>query len=256
VQESSAFPDHFSARAESYAKFRPGYPPALFDYLASLPASRGRAWDCATGNGQAASGLARHFDEVIATDASAAQIANAEPCERVVYGVAPAEASGIEAETVDLVTVAQAIHWLDVTRFWSEVRRVAARGAVLAFWTYNLPRCEEGVDRVLRRFYSEVVGPYWPPERRWIEEDYRTIDVPFEAVSAPAFEIVDRWDLARLFGYLSTWSAVRNYLQRTGGDPIAVIRTDLCRAWGDPARTRRLAWPLVVRASRVRPEGS
>src|SRR5438132_5354114 len=97
------FKDHFSGLAAEYAKFRPHYPDELFEYLALISPRRELAWDCATGNGQAAVGLARHFDRVTATDASAQQIESAEPDERISYRVAPAEASAIDSASVDLI---------------------------------------------------------------------------------------------------------------------------------------------------------
>jgi SAM-dependent methyltransferase len=246
----TAFKDHFSGHAAAYAAFRPRYPETLFDFVAGLPAGRRLAWDCATGNGQAALGLAAHFQRVIATDASAAQIAEAEPHPRIEYRVAPAEGSGLPDGSVDLVTVAQALHWFDFDRFYAEVRRVLAPGGILAVWSYNLVRIEPALDRLLDHFSTAVVGSYWPPERRWVDEDYRTIPFPFVELPTRLFALEETWDLPRLLAYLRTWSSVTRCRQATGGDPVAEVAPRLAAAWGDPTAARTVRWPLALRAGR------
>jgi ubiquinone/menaquinone biosynthesis C-methylase UbiE len=179
-----SFKDHFSAQAADYAKFRPGYPRELFNYLASIAPGRQLAWECGTGNGQAAVALASVFDRVIATDASEKQITNAEPHERVEYRVAPAEDSGIESETLDLIMVAQALHWFDLERFYAEARRVLKVNGVLAASAYNLLHIEPTVDEIVNRYYYEVVGPFWPPERKLIEQ-FANLPFPFHKIDPP-----------------------------------------------------------------------
>jgi SAM-dependent methyltransferase len=251
VAPSLTFPDHFSASSSDYARYRPDYPDSLFAYLADLAAQRRRAWDCATGSGQAALGLSRHFEEVIATDASERQIANARPRRRVRYRVAAAEDSGLDAESIDLVTVAQAVHWFDLGRFWREVRRVLVPGGgVVAVWCYDLVSVDAEVDRVVDRLYRVVVGPYWPPERALVEAGYGTIEFPFAEQTPPAFRMEKRWALDDFAGYLRTWSAAKRYREAVGGDPIDVVRADLLRAWGVPGRVRRIFWTLALRVGR------
>jgi SAM-dependent methyltransferase len=244
--------DHFSGVAGAYARFRPTYPAALFSWLAALAPSCSFAWDCATGNGQAAVGLADHFAEVVATDHSAAQIAQARVHPRVEYRVAPAEASGLPSGSADLVTVAQALHWLDLDRFYAEARRVAAPGAVVAAWCYNLLEVDPRVNAVIGRFYGQVVGPFWPPERRLLEAGYRTLAFPFAAVEPPAFAMASAWTLADLLGYLSTWSATQRYAAARRADPVDLVRADLAAAWGDADARRTVRWPLHLRVGRVR----
>ncbi len=246
-----SFKDHFSSHAGAYARHRPRYPAELFAYLAAIAPGRGLAWDCATGNGQAALGLADHFERVVATDASARQIAEAEAHPRITYATAPAERSGIEGGTVELTTVAQALHWFDFDAFYAEVRRVSAPGARLAAWVYDLLRVTPALDAVLRRYHEEIVGPYWPPERKWVDERYETIPFPFEELSTPAFAIRADWTLAELVGYLDTWSAGRRYKKERGEDPLAIIRPELEAAWGEPEAVHSIRWPLVLRVGKV-----
>jgi ubiquinone/menaquinone biosynthesis C-methylase UbiE len=247
----TVFKDHFSGHAEEYARYRPGYPPSLFGRLASLVEPRRLAWDCGTGSGQVAGALAPHFKRVIATDASASQIANAMLHPGVEYRVAPAEASGLAPASVDLVTVAQALHWFDLEAFWAEVRRVVRAGGVVAAWCYDELSVDRWVDPALRRLYHEIVSAHWPPERALVETGYATLSFPFEELAPIAVSMEARWDLARLAGYLHTWSAVRRYQTREGRDPVEMIMPDLSAAWGDPATTRKVQWPVRMRLGRV-----
>jgi SAM-dependent methyltransferase len=243
----SGFKDHFSAASERYAAFRPDYPPTLFAWLAGRCAQRDTAWDCATGSGQAALALAPHFRRVVATDASAEQIRHAAPHPAIDYRVAPAEASGLPDRSVDLVTVAQAAHWFDLPRFYAEVARVLRPGGVLALWGYGRMALPGELDAPFLRFYAETVGPYWPPERKLIDDAYRGLDFPFAEIAAPAFAIKVAWTLPRLMDYLSTWSAVKRYQAAQGHDPLPALRAELEPLWGDAATARHLAWPLFLR---------
>jgi SAM-dependent methyltransferase len=249
VKRRLAFKDHFSKQAAGYAKFRPRYPQKLFDYLGSIAPSRQLAWDCATGNGQAAVGLASVFDYVIATDASEKQIVNAQPHEIVDYRLALAENSGIGSETIDLIMVAQALHWFDLDRFYAEVRRVLKPDGVLAASAYNLLHIEKAIDEVVNQYYHEVVGPFWPPERRLVEQ-FANLFFPFHEIDAPKFEITAHWNLDYLLGYLQTWSSTQRFIAAKGGDPLEQIIDDLRTTWGKPGQTRRVTWPLIVRIGR------
>ena len=240
------FKDHFSKQATDYAIFRPGYPQELFTYLGSVAPSRQLAWDCGTGNGQAAAGLASVFDRVIATDASEKQIANAQPHERVEYRVAPAENSGIESGTIDLIMIAQALHWFDLDRFYAEARRVLKPGGTLAASAYNLLHIEPAINQVVNRYYSEVVGPFWPPERKLVE-NFIDLPFPFHEIDPPKFEMTAHWNLEHLVGYLETWSSTQRFIAATGVDPLEQIGDELRTVWGDPQRTRKVRWPLTLR---------
>lgn len=250
MAEPPVFKDHFSSVAQDYARFRPGYPAALFSTLAGIAPGRGLAWDCATGNGQAALHLAGHFSRVIATDLSQEQLERAIPAPRVEYRRAGAEASGLDPSSVDLITVAQAVHWFDFDRFYAEARRVLADRGVIAVWTYHRALADPEIQAATERF-RERVGGDWPPERRWVEEQYRTLPFPFAEIAIEPLVHEEAWDLERLLGYLSTWSAVIQYRRRTGRDAVAEVRPELEAAWGEPAQTRRLRWPIHLRVGRA-----
>jgi SAM-dependent methyltransferase len=240
------FKDHFSAHSTDYARYRPHYPRALFSYLASISPARDFAWDCATGNGQAALGLAEFFQKVVATDASEAQLSQATEHQVVEYRRATAEDSGLGDKTVDIVTVAQALHWLDPERFFVEVERVLKPGGVLAAWCYNLIKVSPEIDPELERFYSETVGPFWPPERVLVETGFRTIEFPFNEVEAPTFELTANWSLSETLGYMRTWSATQRFIAEHGHDPVEDLREVLLPAWGGIAEKRRIIWPLSL----------
>jgi SAM-dependent methyltransferase len=246
--------DHFSGHADRYVAFRPNYPDALFAYLASLCPVRDLAWDCATGNGQAAVALAPYFRGVLATDASQKQIDQARLHEKVRYLVAPAEGVPLENASVDLATVAQALHWLDLPGFYAEVRRVVRPGGILAVWCYQLHTITPKIDAVVTRLYADILGSYWPPERRLVEEGYKTLPFPFDELTPPGFQMTHSWDLEHLLGYLDSWSSTQRYRTQHGEDPRALIKADLEAAWGDPNRARIVTWPLHLRAGRVRPD--
>lgn len=212
--------DLFSSQADVYAAFRPTYPPPLYQFIFDQVTNFGRAWDCATGNGQVATYLARHFREVIATDLSQAQLDQAAVLPNIHYCCEPAEEASISDRSIDLITVAQAIHWIDFNRFYSEVVRVSRPGALVAVWCYNLPSISKEADELLDDFYHHTTGPYWNPARRLVDERYKTIPFPFEEFPTPSFENVVTWNLNQLAGYLSSWSATQAYIRATGRDPV------------------------------------
>lgn len=247
----TGFADHFSGHAQAYRRYRPSYPAPLFAWLAKTTPGTGLAWDCATGSGQAALALARHFDKVIASDASAAQIDKAMQSPTVEYRVAHAEDSGLETDSVDLVAIAQSLHWFDNEPFYEEVRRVLRPGGLVAAWSYGLMDAGPQVNGVIRHLYTDILGPLWPPERRHVDAGYKTLTFPFEPVEPPAFEMSAYWGLAHLTGYLETWSAVIKYKAAEGRDPVLLVQDDLADAWGDPGRARLIRWPLYLLAGRV-----
>ena len=243
--------DHFSGVSSGYAEFRPRYPRALYEFIASIAPNHDRAWDCGAGSGQASVDLAESFGHVVASDLSAAQLTHAPTHAKVSWVVATAEAAPIGGKSVDAVTVAQALHWFDHPRFYEEVRRVGVPGAVLVAWTY-LPSQMEGKAGVIHdRLMFETVRGYWPPERWHVDTGYRGIPFPFERLEAPTLRLDERWPLAQLTGYMRTWSATARYRRQHGIDPVVEAERELAAIWGDPEERRPIRWPLVVLAGRI-----
>jgi SAM-dependent methyltransferase len=241
------FKDHFSALAAGYGRFRPDYSSDLFDYLSSLTPEHKLAWDCATGTGQAALCLADRFDMVIATDASPQQIGQASKHPGVEYRVAAAESSGLEDGSVDLITVAQALHWFDIQQFMQEAKRVLNSRGVIAVWTYNLFRVTPEIDTVIDNLYWNILDGYWAPERKMVESGYADLDMPFQEVALPRFDMSANWSLPQLLGYLETWSAIGKYREIEELDPLVETAANLQQVWGDVAAEKEISWPLSVR---------
>lgn len=246
-----SFKDHFSDASAQYAEFRPNYPDDLFAWLANQCQKTDTAWDCATGSGQAAIGLAPYFRQVFASDASAEQIAHARAPSNVLFSVAPAEASGLKDCSVDLLTVAQASHWFDLPAFYAEARRILKPGGLIALFGYGRVTLPGAMDVRFQRFYTDEIGGFWPPERKLIDDKYQSLPFPFEESTAPPFFIEVTWDLPRLMAYLSTWSAVKRARQQTDSNPLPILERALSPLWGSPQTAKRLKWPLFFRIGRV-----
>ncbi|MFL7868626.1 MAG: class I SAM-dependent methyltransferase [Anaerolineales bacterium] len=247
------FRDYFSQQAREYAQHRPRYPEAMFDYLASLAPSNELVWDCGTGNGQAALALANRFQRVIATDASAEQIASAFPHERIEYRIEPSEYTTIPSGTVDLITVGTAVHWFDFEPFYAEVRRVGKANSILAVWTYHLPVIEPEIDRWLEHFYRVTLADYWPERIHYLDLRYRTLHFPFAEIEPPAFEMEANWELNSLIGFLGSWSAVRKLIKDNGKKAFVDQIKELERLWGKKSSQREIRWPLHFRIGKVSP---
>jgi len=244
---------HFAGYAGEYRRFRPGYPDVLFERLVELAPRPGRVWECGAGSGQATGGLATRFGEVIATDVARRQLERAPETPRVRRVVCAAERAPLRGASVDLVVVAQALHWFDAEAFAAEVRRVGRPDAILAVWAYGLPTVCVAIDRVLMRLHDDVLDACWRPERRHVVSSYETLPVPLPALVVESYALEKRWTLERFLGYVGTWSAVREYAERHGGaDAVAIVRDDLAGAWpGGAEAEARVRWPLTLRAYTV-----
>jgi SAM-dependent methyltransferase len=243
--------DHFTPVAAQYATFRPSYPDELFDWLAGIAPQCGMAWDCGAGNGQATVALAARFKNVLATDISAAQLAAAPVLPNIEYRESAAEASGLPDGSVDLVTVAQAMHWFDLPKFHTEVRRVLKPRGVLAVWGYNrllIPHPE--LQKIVDRFYEEKIGACWPPERVHVETAYRDLPFPFPRLDAPQFSLHKDWSRLQLLGYLRSWSAVGRFKAVNGYDPVDALAEEIAAFWPEE-ECYRVEWPLFMLAGRV-----
>lgn len=244
--------DLFSKQAAEYAKWRPGYPKEFIEYIISFVPHRNTAWDCATGNGQAAIFLAEYMDKVFATDLSTEQLKYAKQHPKITYSQSPAEHTPFEDNTFDLVTVAQAYHWLDHKAFCAEATRVGKRGAVVAIWGYGLCNAVDPIiTELVRRFYEDTTGPYWDAARKYIEEEYKTVYFGFDEIPAnQQFSIKMQWTLRDLEGYLNSWSAVQKYIKVNGHNPVESFVDEVSNHW--PAKeTVQFEFPLFYRLGRV-----
>ncbi|NHM07006.1 class I SAM-dependent methyltransferase [Flavobacterium sp. CYK-4] len=241
--------DNFSTASDQYAKFRPGYPEALFAYLKSQLPSCQTAWDCGTGNGQVAVKLSEFIHKVYATDISAAQIEQAERLPNIEYSVQAAEQTNFPDVFFDLIVVAQAIHWFDFEKFYREVNRTAKDNALMLVIGYGLLKITPEIDALILNFYRNIIGPYWDAERRYIDERYQTIPFPFEAIQATDFNNTYHWNFDHLMGYLNTWSAVKHYQKANGHNPVDLVAEKLKTAYGTQAR--KVNFPLLLRMGKV-----
>jgi SAM-dependent methyltransferase len=241
----------FSPIAKEYARFRPRYPDDLYHYLASVAPGRTLAWDCATGSGQAAQDLVAHFDRVIATDISDALLGQASRHERITFRNANALTSGLPDRSVDLVTVANAMHWFHGEAFEREVRRVLKPNGIIAAWSFAYAAISPAIDRLTRKVHDEIVDPFWIEPNRIVEHGYRDLHFPFDPIETPSIRMVSHMDLAALEGYMGTWSASTKYLAHHGVDPVSLVHDELLEAWGEPTTVRDVTWQLNLRVGRV-----
>lgn len=241
--------DNFSRRADLYAKYRPGYPAELFDFILSQVKERNAAWDCATGNGQSAKMLSRSFKKVFATDISQNQLDNAVQAENIIYSVQPAEATTFPENSFDLVTVSQAIHWLRFDEFYKEVKRVGRPGSWISVWMYGLFRISPGIDMLIDEHHFDRLAGYWDHERKYVDEHYATIPFPFEEIVCPGFSMSYEWTLAELEGYLLTWSALQKFISVNHFNPVDELVNRIEPLWS--GRTMRIIFPLYMRMGRI-----
>lgn len=242
--------DRFSNHAKQYAIFRPTYPKELYDCIFSHVKKFDVAWDCGTGNGQVARDLSTRFKVVEATDISEQQLANAYKAENIFYTKADEKTNFPDAH-FDLITVAQAIHWFNISEFFKEVKRVAKKDAIIAVWGYSLPTLNPEVDKRLQEFYSKVVGPYWDKERRLIDAQYKTILFPYSEIRTPEFSLSLEWNLQEFQGYLSTWSSVQKYIQANQINPVESFMKEILPLW--KSDRQNINFPLFLRLGKISP---
>lgn len=246
---SLSMKDNFSKQAALYAQFRPTYPQELYDFLLPIVPDLGVAWDCGTGNGQVAAELAGYFEKVYATDISIKQLNNAIQKANIIYSVTPAEQASFPNKTFDLITVAQAIHWFDFEKFYSEVKRTLKPDGIIAVIGYGLIKTEPGLSKVINYLYRDVLGNYWDKERKYIDENYQTIPFPFNELPTPELSVSYKWSLEQLVGYLNTWSAVQHYITQNGKDPVGLIIDDLSNVCGPTSID--VNFPTLLRVGKI-----
>jgi ubiquinone/menaquinone biosynthesis C-methylase UbiE len=242
--------DLFSGHSQIYAAFRPTYPEELYECIFSHVDQKSIAWDCATGNGQAAQRLAKDFEKVFATDISQKQIDQAFRAENIVYSVSKAEETNFTDNQFDLITVGQAIHWIDTSRFYSEVIRTSKQNATLAIWGYSLLSITPEIDSILLEFYTNVVGKYWDEARKLVDNKYRDIPFPFEQIKTPEFQLKVSWTLDHLAGYLTSWSATQRYIQSHSTDPVPQVIKKISSVW-EEGEHKQAIFPLFLKLGKV-----
>ncbi len=236
--------NYFSGIAQQYHHNRPEYPAEIFQYLSMLCDDRQSAWDVATGTGQAATHLVQQFNQVIATDNSQEQIAHAKKLGNIDYRHENAESSSLADSSVDLITVAQALHWLDFDAFMAEAKRVLKPGGVFAAWCYSLVHINPEVDKTIDHLYSEILKSYWSKRHQWLDQAYDNFDFPYPLINSPDIKMESTWTYQQFVAYLRTWSAVQKYLQQEAIDPIQQILQPLEFAWCDTGHMKKCQWPL------------
>ena len=243
--------DLFSKQSDLYARYRHGYPKELYDHILSLVKDKNIAWDCATGNGQAAVALADHFKKVIATDISPAQIEKAKPRDNIEYLVCPAESTPFDENTFDLVTVAQAYHWIKWDEFKDEVTRVCKPGAIIAVWVYYAHTTgDKKVDDAVHDFYEDVTRSYWDYERKFVDEMYSTVEFDYELLPPKIFETILEWRREDLVGYISSWSAIQKYIKVNGHSPVPLIEKAINELWPE-GEIKKVTFPIYLKSGRV-----
>ncbi len=241
----------FSQNSDQYARNRPRYPEELFAYLSDICAEHERAWDCATGNGQAAVSLAKYFAQVEATDVSAEQIQQHIRHPKVTYSLSPAEYTSFPNQSFDLITVATALHWFNQPKFFHEVDRVLKPNGVLAIWAYDFFTIEPEIDELITREFFKPIDPYWAEGNRQMFRGYRDVVFPFDEVqNPPSFSMKMEWNLNQLTAFLQTWSAVKRFAAEHGIDPVVKLESALMSLWGESENVRVVKMPLFFRASR------
>ncbi len=242
--------DNFSKQAGLYSKYRPAYPQELIDHILSLVPEKNIAWDCGTGNGQTAFALSKYFNQVFATDISSKQLSMATQANNIIYKNEPAEKTSLANNSINLITVSQALHWFKFDEFYAEVKRVSAQGALVAVWTYSLLQVSPAIDALISNYHFNTLGPYWDEERKYVDDAYQTIPFPFSQVECPAFRIEVNWTAEDLKGYFHTWSALQKYLDINPVNPVDALMEEILPLWGnDPVR--KIFFPIHLKMGKV-----
>ena len=240
--------DNFSSRSEDYSRYRPKYPEETYNFIRSKLKGFQKAWDCGTGNGQVASKIAEFFSEVNATDISTTQIKNAVKKSNIEYSVQRAEATNFENHEFDLIITAQAVHWFNFDEFYAEVKRCLKPDGIFVIMGYGLFSANPETDKIIEHFYHNIIGPYWDSERKYLEENYKTIPFPFNEIGAPELKQTYNWEIQELLGYLRTWSAVKHFEKDKQQDPVLLIEEDLKKAFG---KKNNVSFPILFRMGKI-----
>lgn len=242
--------DLFSDQSKLYASFRPTYPDELYAFVMSHVQGNDAAWDCATGNGQVARVLARNFKSIQATDISAKQLQYAHREPNINYTLQPAEHTSFPSGTFDLITVAQGLHWFKLDEFYAEVKRTGKQGGLVAVWGYANVITRSDIHEIVLNFYHNVVGEFWEPARKHVEDHYRTLSFPFREIETPEFTIRQDWNLKHLLGYIESWSATQTYIKKKNNNPMEKLAAQLEKVC-EPEETIQVRFPVFLRLGSI-----
>jgi ubiquinone/menaquinone biosynthesis C-methylase UbiE len=242
--------DNFSTLSDIYVKYRPTYPQELFDFILNYVKNKQAAWDCGTGNGQAAKELARYFEKVFATDISQKQIDKAYQASNIFYSVQPAEQTNFPDDTFDLITISQALHWFQFDKFYAEVKRVAKPGAWIAAWTYTLPGISPAIDELINHHHYNRLGKYWDNERKYVDDNYTTLSFPFSEIQTPVFTIQLEWTLKELEGYLNSWSGLQKFIAANQFNPVDELIKQIQPYW--EKEKMKIVFPVYLRMGQIK----
>ncbi len=238
-----------------YSMYRPVYPETLIEYITELCVTKDKAWDCCTGTGIVANMLSARFNKIIATDISSSQIAHAILKNNIEYKVENIYDANIPKNSVDLIAVAQAFHWLDQLKFYNKVREVMKPCGTLAIWCHS-PYPDEIAD-VTKKYLSLVIESLPKDEMTvymknlaYIESGYAKIDMPFEIRNYKLFEMIQQWDMYRYVGYLESISASNIYKEKYGHSAVVNIIDDLRKIWGNESKKMTLNWKIHLHTFR------
>lgn len=242
--------DNFSQQSELYKQYRPEYPKEMYDFILSLVPNKNIVWDCGTGNGQIAKVLCSHFNQVFATDISEQQLANAIAANNIKYSKQAAEETNFANKIFDLIIVGQAVHWFDFSKFYAEVNRTLKKDGLVAIIGYGRMSIDNHIDKIIDHLYFDILGNYWDAERKYVDENYKTIPFPFIEIKSPEFQNKYYWTLAHLVGYLETWSAIKHYKNKEKKNPIDFVIDDLKHDWPQDF-AKEINFPIISRLGKL-----
>jgi SAM-dependent methyltransferase len=241
----------FGKQAVVYAKGRPGYPDALYRWIAENSPAHDLVWDIGTGSGQAAIALTRYFKQVHATDISAEQITAAKPHPQISYHAAPAQNSGLPNGSAACISVATAVHWFSDTSFWEEVSRVAAKHALFCAWTYQLPICDTSIHKEFLDLVFALIDPYWAEGNQICMAGYsaNNLNCPLPLLPAPKFDAGGMWSKIQLVNFVESWSAHFKAREDGFADELKIISKNFLKTHRD--KTIEISLPISVLAARI-----
>ncbi|KAJ0040389.1 hypothetical protein Pint_27399 [Pistacia integerrima] len=255
----------FDKQAKLYVDARPTYPSEWYSMLASHTTLHCLAWDVGTGNGQAAFGVAEHYEQVVATDVSEDQLENALPHPRVRYLHTPLSLSDDELVTliggensVDLVTGAQAVHWFDLPKFYTIINRVLRKpGGVIAVWGYKGFEVSPTFNALMKKFYETTI-PYWNQNAQSLFDGYKDLPFPFESVGLGfegqplELDMPKELSLEGFLRMLRSWSAINSALEQ-GVDLLSEsVVKEFEGVWGGSHLIRTVTYKAFMLVGKVK----